>query len=104
MKKEMKNPCEGGFDGFNANRLRYNTAIELHYYRNSLNPRRFAPLYARMHTHPLTPATPAGAARRPRARRSLLAWPAWLRVLAVLPAVALLWLAVAWASLEAAPW
>jgi hypothetical protein len=35
---------------------------------------------------------------------SLLACSAWLRVLAVLPAVALLWLAVAWASLEAAPW
>ena len=37
-------------------------------------------------------------------RVSVLAWPAWLRVLAVLPAVALLWLAVAWASLEVAPW
>ncbi|CDS54033.1 hypothetical protein [Polaromonas sp. CG9_12] len=35
---------------------------------------------------------------------SMLAWPAWLRVLAVLPAVALLWLAVAWAQLEVAPW
>ncbi|MEO5607689.1 MAG: hypothetical protein ABIR13_08935 [Polaromonas sp.] len=35
---------------------------------------------------------------------SVLAWPAWLRVLAVAPAVALLWLAVAWASVEAAPW
>lgn len=35
---------------------------------------------------------------------SVLAWPAWLRVLAVLPAVALLWLAVAWAQLEVAPW
>jgi len=35
---------------------------------------------------------------------SVLAWPAWLRVLAVLPAVALLWLAVAWARLEVAPW
>ena len=35
---------------------------------------------------------------------SVLAWPAWLRVLAVLPAVLLLWLAVAWAQLEAAPW
>jgi len=34
----------------------------------------------------------------------VLAWPAWLRVLAVLPAVALLWLAVAWAAREAAPW
>ena len=36
--------------------------------------------------------------------RSILAWPAWLRVLAVLPLVALLWLAVAWANVEAAPW
>ena len=35
---------------------------------------------------------------------SVLAGPAWLRVLAVLPAVALLWLAVAWAQLEVAPW
>ena len=35
---------------------------------------------------------------------SVLAWPAWLRVLAVLPAVALLWLAVGWAQLEVAPW
>lgn len=42
------------------------------------------------------PATPHSA--------SVLAWPAWLRMLAVLPAVALLWLAVAWAGLEAAPW
>jgi hypothetical protein len=57
-----------------------------------------------MHTHSLTPAAPAGSARRARVQRSLLAWPAWLRVLAVLPAVALLWLAVVWASLEAAPW
>ena len=37
-------------------------------------------------------------------RASVLAWPAWLRVLALLPAVALMWLAVAWAQLEAAPW
>ena len=35
---------------------------------------------------------------------SLLAWPAWLRVLAILPAVALLWLGVAWALTPAAPW
>ena len=28
---------------------------------------------------------------------SVLAWPAWRRVLAVLPAVLLLWLAVGWA-------
>lgn len=38
------------------------------------------------------------------AARSVLAWPAWLRVLAVVPAVALLWLAVCWAGLESAPW
>ncbi|MES2945540.1 MAG: hypothetical protein V4772_21950 [Pseudomonadota bacterium] len=37
-------------------------------------------------------------------RHSVLAWPAWRRVLAVLPAVVLLWLAVWWAQLEAAPW
>ena len=35
---------------------------------------------------------------------SLLGWPAWLRLLAVLPVVALLWLAVTWAQLDAAPW
>ncbi len=35
--------------------------------------------------------------------RSVLAWPAWLRVLAVLPVLTLLWLAVLWASVEAAP-
>jgi hypothetical protein len=33
----------------------------------------------------------------------VLAWPAWLRVLAVLPALALLWLAVLWATVEAVP-
>jgi hypothetical protein len=37
-------------------------------------------------------------------RPSVLAWPAWLRVLAVTPALALLWLAVAWAMAEVAPW
>ena len=36
--------------------------------------------------------------------RSILAWPAWLRLLAVLPLLVLLWLAVAWANVEAAPW
>ena len=35
---------------------------------------------------------------------SVLGWPAWLRLLAVLPVVALLWLGVAWAQLEVAPW
>ena len=34
---------------------------------------------------------------------SVLAWPAWLRALAVLPALALLWGAVLWAGVEAAP-
>ena len=38
---------------------------------------------------------------------SVLAWPAWRRVLAVLPAVLLLWLAVGWAyglTWELTPW
>ena len=36
--------------------------------------------------------------------RSVLAWPAWLRVLAVLPLVLALWLAVWWANAGAALW
>lgn len=58
------------------------------------------------HTHPapasadaVHPALP-WVAHRP----SVLAWPAWLRVLSVLPVLLLLWLAVAWASVEVAPW
>lgn len=36
---------------------------------------------------------------------SVLAWPAWRRVLAVLPAVLLLWLAVGWANgADGTPW
>lgn len=34
---------------------------------------------------------------------SVLAWPAWLRLLAVVPPLALLWLGVLWAGLEVAP-
>lgn len=52
---------------------------------------------------PALPAPPNLRASK-RLMRSVLAWPAWLRVLAVLPIVAFLWLAVAWAQLEAAPW
>jgi len=68
----------------------------LHYYRNSrLASSAFCKDWIFMSplSHFFTAST-----------RSVLAWPAWLRVLAVLPAVALLWLAVAWANLEAAPW
>lgn len=36
--------------------------------------------------------------------RSVLAWPAWLRVLAVLPVVLTLWLAVWWANEGVALW
>ena len=36
--------------------------------------------------------------------RSVLAWPAWLRVLAVLPLVLALWLAVLWANEGAGLW
>jgi hypothetical protein len=50
--------------------------------------------------------TPPASTPPPNSSRpaSMLAWPAWLRMLAVLPAVALLWLAVAWTQLEIAPW
>lgn len=36
--------------------------------------------------------------------RSVLAWPAWLRILAVLPVVLALWLAVWWANAGAVTW
>ncbi|MCP5280161.1 MAG: hypothetical protein H6930_00920 [Rhodoferax sp.] len=50
-------------------------------------------------------STKSNAARTPvRLRRSFLAWPAWQRVLAVLPALGLLWLAVLWASMDSLPW
>ncbi|MDR3370764.1 hypothetical protein [Rhodoferax sp.] len=35
---------------------------------------------------------------------SVLGWPAWQRVLAVLPLLLLMWLAVWWTSAEVAPW
>jgi hypothetical protein len=36
--------------------------------------------------------------------RSVLAWPAWLRVVAVMPLLVILWLAVLWANEGARPW
>lgn len=36
-------------------------------------------------------------------RPSVLAWPAWRRAAVVVPALVLLWLAVAWACTEVAP-
>ena len=54
---------------------------------------------------PVSPALPQSEKPASQgARRSVLTWPAWLRVLAVLPPIALMWLAVLWANLEAAPW
>jgi hypothetical protein len=40
----------------------------------------------------------------PGLTNSVLGWPAWQRMLAVLPVLALLWLAVWWASAEVKPW
>ena len=54
-------------------------------------------------TMPVSRAAPHSV-HRVRTARSILSWPAWQRVLAMLPAVALLWLAVAWANSEIAPW
>ena len=55
------------------------------------------------HTHTAhTTARPAQLTIQPML--SVLGWPAWLRVLAVLPVLLLLWLAVAWASAEVVPW
>ena len=56
------------------------------------------------HGHQSTPAPHQDA--RPNRPRSVLAWPAWLRVLAVLPMLLALWLAVWWANagMGAVPW
>jgi hypothetical protein len=78
----------------------------LHYYVNSviflstLKPK-FVKTGYRL---PPLSTLPTPLVNKKHAARSVLAWPAWLRVLAAVPAVALLWLAVGWASLEAAPW
>ena len=47
-----------------------------------------------MRPTPLKPCKPAPG---------ILAWSAWQRALAVLPALALLWLAVVWANIGAVP-
>jgi hypothetical protein len=54
-------------------------------------------------SHPL-PRMPNITPPPQRHRRPNLAWPAWQRVLAVVPALALLWLGVLWATLETVPW
>lgn len=53
------------------------------------------------HTHP-TQVHVSGATQG--LSGSVLGWPAWQRVLAVLPVLLLLWLAVLWASAEVQPW
>ena len=53
---------------------------------------------------PAPPIEMHTARQLPSTGKSVLSWPAWLRLLAVLPAVVLLWLGVAWAQLEVAPW
>jgi hypothetical protein len=77
----------------------------LHYYTDS--PFDFAMTHPpsshghdhdRPHSHALSPVT------WPTRRLSVLAWPAWRRVLAVLPLVIALWLAVWWANMAANPW
>ena len=52
------------------------------------------------HAHAHHPSTPAALSPV----TSVLGWPAWQRVLAVLPLLLLMWLAVWWASAEVTPW
>lgn len=49
-----------------------------------------------LHVLPHHDAAQSASLRKPAL--SVLAWPAWLRVVAVLPLVLLLWLAVLWAN------
>jgi len=51
------------------------------------------------HAHPPSPPLP-NTLGRSQLVNSVLGWPAWQRLLAVLPVLCLLWLAVAWASRE----
>ena len=51
------------------------------------------------HTHPPSDPMPERPVRS-QLVNSVLGWPAWQRLLAVLPVLCLLWLAVAWASRE----
>jgi len=68
----------------------------LHYYPNR-------PATA-THSPPIdTPSTMPPLTRQ-RQNRSFLSWPAWQRVLAILPALVLLWLGVWWAGMESTRW
>lgn len=61
------------------------------------------PRHLHAHVHdPLAHAAHPHA--KPAHRLSVLGWPAWLRVLAVLPVVLALWLAVAWANMGLPAW
>jgi len=64
------------------------------------------PIAPPAHSHAHDHTAPSSAQRIAPARtgRSVLAWPAWLRVLAVLPMVLMLWLAVWWANAGALTW
>ncbi|PKO60461.1 MAG: hypothetical protein CVU24_12865 [Betaproteobacteria bacterium HGW-Betaproteobacteria-18] len=54
------------------------------------------------HNHAVHTSAHLAAPARPA--RSVLAWPAWLRVLAVLPVVLALWLAVGWTNAGVVAW
>ena len=56
------------------------------------------------HSHAHAAAVQPGAAWLQLLQGSALGWPAWLRVLLVLPLVALLWLGVWWAMAGVVPW
>jgi hypothetical protein len=80
--------------------LTQSSCIIIYCNRVALSPH-FDPWLTDLCKEPL-PMSPSPPIPKPP-KRSVLAWPAWLRVLAVLPALVLLWLAVLWATLEAAP-
>jgi hypothetical protein len=66
-----------------------------------------APTHPHDHSHTSGPhAHPSahGHASESGKLGTLLGWPAWLRVVAVLPVVVALWLAVIWAGEVIAPW
>ena len=66
------------------------------------HPHMSHPAHDHKHSHPHPHAEHQTA--QPTPPRSVLAWPAWLRVLAVLPVVVVLWLAVVWANAGVMAW
>ena len=76
-------------------------SLQAHFFQASTMPPH---THLHDHAHGSAPAHAPHRHAPPARRMSVLAWPAWRRVLAVLPVVLALWLAVAWANMGRLAW